>query len=281
MLMNPYRCPDPGRLLGAALMCALLIPGLVSANDDEGVVDCLLEPNLIVDISSSEVGVLSAVHVDVSDKVNAGRLLAELDTQVERATLALSEARANAAAEVELLEQSSEFNSRRVARNNELHAKRAVPDQVMDEAQTELKLSDLRLRQALENRAIAKLELHRDKTALERRYIRSPIDGVVVLRHKSAGEYVEGDPIVQVAQLDPLRVQLVAPISMLTRIKLGMKATVRSELEDAPSGVATVTRIDPLVDAATATFGIRLLMPNPDFALPPGLKCSVEFHTSG
>lgn len=264
------------RLSGAALLALLTCAKVAAAEPESAFVDCLLVPNQLVEVSSSEVGVLAQVHVDTSDRVTEGQLLAELDTKVERAALALSEARAAMTAEIDRLRRSQAFNTRRVARNDELHARRALPDQVMDETRTELELAALRLREAQENKAITRLELERARAALERRYIRSPIDGVVVTRHKAGGEYVEGDPIVQLAQINPLRVDLVAPISMLTQIKVGMRALISSELADAAPIEATVTRIDPIIDAATATFGIRLTMPNDDRAIPPGLRCRAE-----
>ena len=41
---------------------------------------------------------------------------------------------------------------------------------------------------------------------------------------------------------------------------------------------ARVVVIDPVIDAASSTFGVRLLLPNPDARIPAGLRCSVEWH---
>ena len=35
--------------------------------------------------------------------------------------------------------------------------------------------------------------------------------------------------------------------------------------------------VDRVVDAASGTFGVRLELPNPNYALPAGLKCKVRF----
>jgi multidrug efflux pump subunit AcrA (membrane-fusion protein) len=35
--------------------------------------------------------------------------------------------------------------------------------------------------------------------------------------------------------------------------------------------------VDPVVDAASGTFGVRLELPNPEHAIPAGLKCRVRF----
>jgi multidrug efflux pump subunit AcrA (membrane-fusion protein) len=52
-------------------------------------------------------------------------------------------------------------------------------------------------------------------------------------------------------------------------------------MPEAPVGgrhAATVAVVDRVVDAASGTFGIRLLLPNPDLALPAGLRCRVRFE---
>ena len=41
---------------------------------------------------------------------------------------------------------------------------------------------------------------------------------------------------------------------------------------------AEVTVVDRVVDAASGTFGVRLALPTPDYALPAGLNCRVRFR---
>ena len=41
---------------------------------------------------------------------------------------------------------------------------------------------------------------------------------------------------------------------------------------------AVVTVVDQLFDPASGTFGVRLDMPNPDYILPAGLRCTVRFR---
>ena len=40
---------------------------------------------------------------------------------------------------------------------------------------------------------------------------------------------------------------------------------------------ATVDVVDPVIDAASDTFRVRLLLPNPRNAIPAGVRCSVHF----
>jgi len=112
---------------------------------------------------------------------------------------------------------------------------------------------------------------------VRRKTVRSPLDGVVVARHKSTGEYIEDQAIVTIAQLDPLRVEVIAPVELFGMIEQGMSAEVISELESSGPHTATVVSVDRVIDGASGTFDVRLELPNPDYKIPSGLKCQVKF----
>ena len=40
---------------------------------------------------------------------------------------------------------------------------------------------------------------------------------------------------------------------------------------------AEVAIADPVIDGASGTFGVRLLLPNADLEIPSGLRCEVRF----
>ena len=105
----------------------------------------------------------------------------------------------------------------------------------------------------------------------------SAVTGVVIERLLTPGEFVRGTAIVKLAKIDPLHVEVITPVAMLGRIALGMRGEVLLEAPLGKSYPATVTVVDQVVDAASGTFGVRLLLPNPDYRLPAGLKCKVRF----
>jgi multidrug efflux pump subunit AcrA (membrane-fusion protein) len=108
----------------------------------------------------------------------------------------------------------------------------------------------------------------------------SPVDGVVVERHLSPGELVdrsENAVIVEVAQLDPLFIEVRVPQSMLSTLARGDKAVVRPESPVDREFECEIQTIDPVVDAATGTLRVRLALPNPDHRIPAGLHCTVRF----
>ncbi|MFQ5937136.1 MAG: efflux RND transporter periplasmic adaptor subunit [Acidiferrobacterales bacterium] len=239
--------------------------------------DCLVEPHMVVEVSSPVGGVIQTIHVDRSDVVQEGQTLAELESAVEQASVELARARATMDAEVKSSATNFAFNKRKYKRIKQLYGKKAVPFHQKDEARTDLKLAQLKVRQAKRNKKVAELELKRAEEILKRRTVKSPIAGVVVARWKSPGEFVEEEPIVKLAQIDPLRVEVVAPASLFGSIKPGLRAEIKPEVQQDDSYIGTVSVVDRIVDAASGTFGVRLELPNPDHRLPGGLKCRVRF----
>ena len=81
----------------------------------------------------------------------------------------------------------------------------------------------------------------------------------------------------QIAQIDPLNVEVIAPVSMFGMVELGMSAEVRPEAPIGGVYHATVSIVDQIIDAPSGTFSIRLLLTNADEKLPAGLRCKSRF----
>ena len=266
------------RLNSIRTICVLVV--ILSAGVAHGepiVLDGLVEPSLIVNVGCSVAGILETVRVERGDFVRKGRVLATLQSGVEKATLDLARARAEMESTIKVNQERLEYAKRQVKRTEELHAKQAVPFSQMDEVQTNRILADLELQEAIENQRLAQLELKRSQEIVKRMTVRSPINGVVAERFLSKGEFVEDQPILKIAQINPLHVEVIAPVEMLGAVRVGMRAEVRPENPVGGGYPAKVTIVDRVIDAASGTFGIRLALPNRDYHLPAGLKCKVVF----
>jgi multidrug efflux pump subunit AcrA (membrane-fusion protein) len=102
---------------------------------------------------------------------------------------------------------------------------------------------------------------------------------VVTERLLVPGEYRnEQSPILTLAQIDPLRVEVFVPTSQYGRIRIGSNAQIRPQQPISGSYPATVTVVDQVLDAASGTFGVRLALPNPGLRLPAGIRCKVQFE---
>ncbi|MCH7944200.1 MAG: efflux RND transporter periplasmic adaptor subunit [Proteobacteria bacterium] len=240
--------------------------------------DCLIEPHSLVKLGSAVTGVLDSVAVDRGDVVYAGQLVARLKSGVEEATVALARARAENDVVVRSRRARLEFESDKEERTETLFKKKIVSGEQMKVATTERRLAELDVSEAEKNQALAKLELRQAVAVLDQRKIVSPVDGVVTERVLSPGEYVfEQSYVFTVAEIDSLHVEVYAPIEIFGAVRLGMKAEVRPEQPVGGTHIAKVTIVDHIIDPASGTFGVRLELPNPDRALPAGLRCKIIF----
>jgi multidrug efflux pump subunit AcrA (membrane-fusion protein) len=120
----------------------------------------------------------------------------------------------------------------------------------------------------------------RAEEVVAQREIRSPVNGIVVdvvLRPGELTSSNQKDPIVRLMQVDPLNVELILPVNAFGHIKRGQRAWVMPEAPVGGKYVARVEVVDPVFDAASGTFGVRLTLPNPERKIPAGLKCRAQF----
>ena len=240
--------------------------------------NCRIEPHVQVDVSSAVEGIVDQVLVDKNDVIKQGDVLAKLESGLEAATVNLRKVQAQVESDIAAQQLALDFAERALTRVNDLYSKKAASFAELDKAKTEHALALQRLQQAEDRRRQAELEHERALEDLKRHTIISPIDGVVVERYKEPGEHIDNEPILRLAQLNPLRVEVFAPANLFGLIEEGMTAKVTPELaRNTMPYSAEVVRVDRVIDAPSNTFGIRLSFPNPNYELPSGLRCKVTF----
>lgn len=233
------------------LVCSFfLTPAPALAGAENAKMECLVEPYLKVAVSSAVPGVLEEVKVDRGTAVKKGQVLATLVSGVERALYESAKAKAA-------------FAERKVERVREMYRKQMISIGEKDELETQWELLKLEQREAEER--------------LKQRTMFSPCDGVVVKRMNSPGEFVQEKPILDLVQLNPLKVEVVVPVRLYGKIKVGMTGMVEWEAPIGGTYPAIVKIVDSVVDAASGTIGVRLELPNPNLKLPAGTKCSIRF----
>ena len=186
------------------------------------------------------------------------------DTQ---GTLWLARERAAAAREKE----------RRMA---ELFSDGFVSTQARDDAPVEAKRADGELTTAEENAQLARLDLRQSMDPLNRRVLRSLFNGVVMDQYLYPDALVDPSegkkPILRIAQTQPLSVQAMLRFRHLPQMKAGAPAMV---LPDTPFGgdiAARISPVDCVIDSAAGTFGVVVVLPNVQQALPGGIRCKLR-----
>jgi RND family efflux transporter MFP subunit len=274
-----------GRVIRAALLAVVwLAEGVLPATAQQGFFerdfDCLIDAQSRVKLSASVSGLIARIHADRGDRVRAGQVLVELESSVEEAALRAAELRASNPEPVEAAAAKLELARRTLDRLTRLRASNpgALTQVQMDQAQIDMRVAESNHRDARFSLDAAKLEADRARALLQQRRIASPVDGVVVERLMSTGEYRhEQAQFMTLARIDPLNVEVFVPVAMFGGPKLGATATVRPEEPVGGSYKAEITVIDRVIDAASGTFGVRLRLANPQLVIPAGLRCRIRF----
>ncbi|MDQ2077086.1 efflux RND transporter periplasmic adaptor subunit [Marinimicrobium sp. ABcell2] len=102
--------------------------------------------------------------------------------------------------------------------------------------------------------------------------IHAPMNGLVVTRHSTEGEYVNtGDPLFTLADLSRLWVQLEAYERDLNQLAVGQPVHVQLSAHPGETYEGQITFIQPRVDEARRTAQVRVEVANPEGRLKPGM----------
>ena len=121
--------------------------------------------------------------------------------------------------------------------------------------------------------------------------IHAPIDGVVLLKIREAGENVApGQPILRLADLDRMWVRVYVPVADLGRVKLGQQAEVTADAspgrvyggevtEIAQEAEFTPKNVQTRQQRVKLVFGVKIEVENPERELKPGLPADARIKT--
>lgn len=260
-----------------SLVLGSLACGGVQAAPAAMPIGCLIEPERTADLGSPAIGVIKSILVERGDHVQKGQVIAVLRDDVERASLDVAHSRSVADAEVRAAQAAADLANQRRKRAIELQGKGFIAQQALEQTVSETRVAEEKLLQAKEQKRSLEKESALAQVRLGERSIRSPFDGVIVERYFSAGERVEEKPMVKVARIDPLRVEVVMPSAMYGSVQVGTEARITPDLAGMEPIAASVALIDKVLDAASSTYRVRLLVPNPSGSIPAGLRCKIEF----
>jgi HlyD family secretion protein len=231
-------------------------PGLVEPVSEE------------VRVSAQLGGKLQQVAVDEGDPVRAGQVLAVLENDEYRARVASAEAelhlkeaerrkvingardqeRAEAAASLHEAEAVLDATKADHERRRGLFGDNVISREEMDRADQQLRVAEARVEalgqhhalvdaaareedaaRAASDAALARARLDEARALYDKTFIRSPIAGIVLRRHRKAGESVStqfDSPIVTLADRSVVRVRVDVDETDIARIAVGQPAYV-------------------------------------------------------
>jgi len=243
--------------------------------------DCMIEPRQLLEIRSPIEGLIDTVEVDRGDLVTKGQVLAVLDTAVDRVAAEIARQRSTMEGAVDAGRSRVEFAERKSRRVEELQTQNFISAELYDQAMAEKQLAHAELQDAIDNRRLAELELQRQLEIIRKKTIISPVNGVVTERVLNPGELAEAGvgrkPLLKLAEIEVLYVEVIMPSVWYERIGVGTPATIVPEVPADSEFKANVDVIDRVMDSASGTFIVRLELPNPEYRLPAGIRCRARF----
>lgn len=262
--------------------CCLPLAGAALAADG---VPCLIEPAQKLQIRSTVTALIADIPVDRGSVIRKGQPLVVLDAVVERAALESARYRTVMQGAVSAADARLVHLKEKLRRREELVKEKYVSHQDRDDTLAESRVAEADLLEARDNRELARLEANRLAAELARRSILSPVAGVVTERLQNPGEMAQAGEsagaILKIAQTDPARIELVLPVAMHGRLKVGDVVPIRPEAPFTGDYQARVKVVDAVVDSASGTFGVRLEYPNPAGKVPLGVRCSARLQNPG
>lgn len=108
----------------------------------------------------------------------------------------------------------------------------------------------------------------------------SPITGIVARKGASAGEIVpQGQPLFQIADIQPIKVRVSVPESEVGQLRLGQQATVSiPALNQTLTG--RVSLIGAVADPASRAYPVKIDLPNPKLQIRPGMIADAQIKSS-
>lgn len=209
-----------------------------------------LVANESVEVSTEIPGRVARMPFREADRVEAGAVLIELDAEILRAELAkarsdLALATANHDRARTLAQQGTGTLRARDEAEAAFHAARA-----------NLVLAEARL----------------SKTV-----VTAPFAGVVGFRAVSVGAYVSpGDRIVELASIDPLKVDFRVSEVFLPHLRVGLPIRMTVDARPGESIDGEIVAVDPIVDVNGRAVRLRARVPNPEGRLLPGMFARIR-----
>lgn len=200
-------------------------------------------------------GTLDRLSIRSGDRVTAGQVVAELDSDAQQ----IAHDKAQLAAED--------------ARASLDHARRLVATGTMPSSQL----------QAVDYAAkVAELDLRSAARDLDRRRITAPFDGTVGLVTLNPGVAVTTDTVLATLEdTSRLVIRLTLPERLYGVVAPGAVADLVPVSRPSLALQATITAVDPQVDAASGSFEVEAVLPNPDGTLASGMTFAAALHFAG
>ena len=248
---------------------------LLSASSADGqITRSFLEPVEQREVAATQPDVVASMSVREGSSVKKGDILAELDNNVLRQTLKIAELRANSNSHVNAAFANLQVRQRKLRKLSSMLENGHANHSEVENARADHESATAELQLAKEKMAEAKYEVEKIKAEIERRVVRSPIDGVVTEIHAFPGEFIASSErqLMTVVRLDRLKVRFYLLSDDAAALKFGQSVTLKvGKQKDEIAG--KVDFISPVTDPDSGTCRVEIVIENSDQRFRSGTVC--------
>lgn len=203
-----------------AMACGLGAPafGQVSPPDAGAMampVNCAIRPSQVVEVAAPIGGIVRKVFVKPGQSVTEGSQIAEFDSDLDRALLALAEARATLTAGLAAATANRDALRAKVERLEVGLTRRVISAADLEAARMELTAAEGAVSREAEALVLAAIEVDRARVAVDKAVVLAPVSGVIGEDPIDPGENASAKPIAVIYVTHPLRVEAYVPTAML------------------------------------------------------------------
>ncbi|MBN1240524.1 MAG: efflux RND transporter periplasmic adaptor subunit [Gammaproteobacteria bacterium] len=246
-----------------------------------------------VQLTTEEIGRVTAIYVEEGDRVTAGQLLLQIDDETHRAAVE------QAAAQVRLQEIAIERQRLRLEnlraqweRQKTLYERKLIDQDSFDLLTNELELNEVDLQSNRESLSQARAQLEQAEDRLRKTRAYSPMDGVVTSLDIKVGETaissttnIPGSALMTIANPDSIHTLVNVDEADIANVDLGQKASVyavaypNQPVRGVIESIAMSAKVAEGAQGLSFEVKIRL-DPNESVTLRPGMSCRAEIFTT-
>jgi RND family efflux transporter MFP subunit len=219
------------------------------------------------DLAANVAGRVTKTFVERGDQVQAGQIVAQIDTS--SATLSLAEAHV----QVDTSRTQEEINQADCKRAEALFAKNVISQAEYDNVTAKCKTALLGLKAAEARQNLAAKNVGDGA-------IRAPFTGIVAQRYVEVGEYVQAQSkVISLAQSAELRLEFNVPEANVGEVKQGADVSFIVAAYPNQTYHGKVRFVSGSVRAATRDLVVEAVVENADKKLFPGMFADVALST--
>jgi HlyD family secretion protein len=239
-------------------------------------------------VAAEVTGKVVELLVEEGMVVEAGQIVARLDSLLAETDLTLAQSRAAAAEAAAAAVAADLADAERIlSRIRSLSQKSVASEADLTKAEARVGILRAQLSQAQAQKQTAQLDVQRNATVLDKHKIRAPFGGIVVERSAQPGEMISPisagggftrTGICTIVDMDSIEIEVDVNEAFIGRVRTG--GAISAVLDAYPDWTipATVVAVVPTANREKATVKVRIALKQKDPRVLPDMAVKVRFH---